>query len=60
VIFSRGIPRNSGGLLLVIPKAVKKMMNWSNKKSLTHIQEFAKVFNKIIPLTTFLEAFVEG
>jgi hypothetical protein len=27
VIFSRGIPRNSGGLLLVIPKAVKKMMN---------------------------------
>jgi hypothetical protein len=26
----------------------------------THIQEFDKVFNEIIPLTTYLEAFVEG
>jgi hypothetical protein len=44
----------------VTPKAVKKMRNWFNKKSLTHVQEFAKVFNEIIPLTTFLEASVEG
>jgi hypothetical protein len=42
------------------PKAVKKLRNWSNKKFLTHIQEFGKVLNDIIPLTTFLEASVEG
>jgi hypothetical protein len=52
-----GFPGNSGESLgnsrpaAVTPKAVKKMRNWSNKKSLTHIQEFVKVFNKIILLT---------
>jgi hypothetical protein len=47
-------------MLLVIPKAVKERRNLSVKKPLTYIQEFGKVFNEIIPLTTFLEASVEG
>jgi recombinational DNA repair protein RecT len=46
--------------LLKLHKAVKKLRIWSRKKILTHIQEFDKVFNEIIPLTTFLEASVEG
>jgi hypothetical protein len=48
------------GLLLVTPKAVKKIRNRSNKKFLPHIQEFVKVFNEVILLTTFMEASVEG